>query len=156
MAKTPKRLPQILTREEVARLFAHCRDVRSRTLLMSTYAAGLRLAEVCALQLADIESAPERMCLKVRQGKGGKDRYTLLSSRLLETLRIYWRIARPRHWLFPNSAGDGPLCEQTAQRTYHAARRAAGIDHGGGFTRCATPSPPICSKPAPTSTLSSA
>ena len=133
MAKAPKRLPQILTREEVARLFAHCRDVRSRTLLMSTYAAGLRLSEVCALQLADIESAPERMCLKVRQGKGGKDRYTLLSPRLLETLRIYWRVARPRHWLFPNSAGDGPLCEQTAQRAYHAARHAAGIDHGGGI-----------------------
>jgi site-specific recombinase XerD len=72
MAKVPKRLPQILTREEVARLFAHCRDVRSRTLLMTKYAAGLRLSEVCALQLTDIESAPDRMCIKVRQGKGRK------------------------------------------------------------------------------------
>lgn len=133
MAKVPKRLPQILTREEVARLFAHCRDVRSRTVLMTTYAAGLRLCEVCALQLADIESAPERMCLKVRQGKGGKDRYTLLSPRLLKALRQYWQIERPRPWLFPNGSGDGPLYDQTAQRMYHAARRAAGIPNGGGI-----------------------
>jgi site-specific recombinase XerD len=133
MAKVPKRLPQILTREEVARLFAHCRDVRSRTLLMTKYAAGLRLSEVCALQLTDIESAPDRMCIKVRQGKGGKDRYTLLSVRLLEVLRQYWRIARPRLWLFPNGRGDGPLYDQTAQRMYHAAREAAGIARGGGI-----------------------
>jgi len=133
MAKVPKRLPQILTREEVGRLFAHCRDVRSRTLLMTKYAAGLRLSEVCALQLTDIESAPDRMCIKVRQGKGGKDRYTLLSARLLEALRQYWRIARPRVWLFPNRRGDGPLYDQSAQRMYHAARGAAGIARGGGI-----------------------
>jgi site-specific recombinase XerD len=133
MAKVPKRLPQILTREEVTRLFAHCREVRSRTLLMTKYAAGLRLSEVCALQLTDIESAADRMCIKVRQGKGGKDRYTLLSARLLEVLRQYWRIARPRIWLFPNCRGDGPLYDQTAQRMYHAAREAAGIARGGGI-----------------------
>ena len=133
MAKVPKRLPQILTREEVSRLLAHARDIRARTLLTTTYAAGLRLSEVCNLQLADIESSPERMCLKVRQGKGGKDRYTLLSPRLLETLRLYWRVARPKHWLFPNASGDGPLYDQTAQRIYHAARRAATSDAGGGI-----------------------
>lgn len=133
MAKVPKRLPQVLTREEVERLFAHCRDLRSRTLLMTKYAAGLRLSEVCALHLSDIESAPERMCLKVRQGKGGKDRYTLLSPRLLEALRLYWRATRPCHFLFPNAAGNGPLSEQTAQRMYHAARAAAGIDNRGGI-----------------------
>jgi len=133
MAKVPKRLPQVLTREEVERLFAHCRDLRSRTLLMTKYAAGLRLSEVCALHLSDIESAPERMCLKVRQGKGGKDRYTLLSPRLLEALRLYWRATRPCDFLFPNAAGDGPLSGQTAQRMYHAARAAAGIDNRGGI-----------------------
>lgn len=133
MAKVPKRLPQLLTREEVGRLLAHARNLRDRTLLETTYAAGLRLSEVCALQLTDIESAPERMCLKVRQGKGGKDRYTLLSPRLLDSLRLYWRACRPRLWLFPNPAGDGPLYKQTAQRFYHAARRAAGIDNGGGI-----------------------
>lgn len=133
MAKVPKRLPQILTREEVARLIAHGRDLRARTLLMTTYAAGLRLSEVCALQVSDIESSPERMCLKVRQGKGAKDRYTLLSPRLLEALRRYWRFTRPQLWLFPNNAGDGPLYDQMAQRMYHAARHAAGIAHGGGI-----------------------
>ena len=85
MAKVPKRLPQILSREEVSRLIGAARTLRGRTLLMTTYAAGLRVSEVCALQVADIESAPDRMCLKVRQGKGAQDRYTLLSPRLLDT-----------------------------------------------------------------------
>ncbi|MDD3483087.1 site-specific integrase [Azovibrio restrictus] len=133
MAKVPKRLPQILTREEVSHLLAHSRDIRARTLLTTTYAAGLRLSEVCTLQLTDIESSPERMCLKVRQGKGGKDRYTLLSPRLLEILRLYWQACRPRGWLFPNRAGNGPIDYSTVQRSYHAAREAAGIEHGGGI-----------------------
>jgi len=133
MAKVAKRLPQVLTREEVGRLLAHARNPRDRMVLETIYAAGLRLSEVCALQLVDIESAPERMCLKVRQGKGGKDRYTLLSPRLLDSLRTYWRTYRPRRWLFPNPAGDGPLYPQCAQRLYHAARKAAGIDNGGGI-----------------------
>lgn len=133
MARVPRRLPKVLTREEVGRLLAHARNLRDRTLLETTYAAGLRLSEVCALELADIESAPERMCLKVRQGKGGKDRYTLLSPRLLDSLRLYWRAYRPRHWLFPNPVGDAPLYKQSAQRLYHVARNAAGIDNGGGI-----------------------
>ena len=78
MAKVPKRLPQILSREEVTRLLEAAATLRGRTLLTTTYAAGLRVSEVCALQLTDIESAPDRMCLKVRQGKGSQDRYTLL------------------------------------------------------------------------------
>lgn len=133
MAKVPKRLPQVLTRDEVSRLFDHARDLRARTLLMTKYAAGLRLIELCRLEVTDIESAPDRMCLKVRQGKGGKDRYTLLSPRLLDTLRLYWGTARPRPFLFPNRAGDGPIDEKTVQRCYHAARTAAGIAHGGGI-----------------------
>ncbi|MBK8524795.1 MAG: phage integrase N-terminal SAM-like domain-containing protein, partial [Betaproteobacteria bacterium] len=68
MAKVPKRLPQVLTREEVSRLLAHARNPRDRMLLETTYAAGLRLSEVCALQLTDIESAPERMCLQDSPG----------------------------------------------------------------------------------------
>jgi integrase/recombinase XerD len=133
MAKVPKRLPQILSREEVARLIDAARTLRGRTLLMTTYAAGLRVSEVCALQVGDIESAADRMCLKVRQGKGGKDRYTLLSPRLLAALRTYWRDTRPQRWLFPNRAGTGPIEIQTAQRIYYAARNAAGIAHEGGI-----------------------
>ena len=133
MAKVPKRLPQILSREEVSRLISAARTLRGRTLLMTTYAAGLRVSEVCALQLADIESAPDRMCLKVRQGKAGQDRYTLLSPRLLETQRRYWCDRRPRQWLFPNPAGTAPIDPTTAQRTYAAARDAAGIAPEGGI-----------------------
>lgn len=132
MAKVPKRLPQILTRDEVARLLGCARDIRARTLLTTTQQAGLRLSEVCSLQLSDIESSPERMCIKVRQGKGAKDRYTLLSPRLLDTLRLYWRVVRPKHWLFPSRNGT-PLDDRTVGRLFHAAREAAGIPHGGGI-----------------------
>lgn len=133
MAKVPKRLPQVLARTEVVRLFDACTTLRARTLLMTTYAAGLRVSEVCALQLADIESAPDRMCLKVRQGKGGKDRYTLLSPQLLASLRDYWRTCRPGHWLFPNPDGNRPITITTVQRMYAAARDAAGIPPEGGI-----------------------
>ena len=133
MAKVPKRLPQILSREEVARLIGAEGTLRGRTLLTVTYAAGLRVSEVCALQVADIESAPDRMCLKVRQGKGGRDRYTLLSPRLLDTLRAYWQVGRPDRWLFPNPAGSAPIDAKTVQRIYCAARDAAGIRPQGGI-----------------------
>ena len=133
MAKVPKRLPQILSREEVVRLIESAATLRGRMLLTTTYAAGLRVSEVCALQLADIESAPDRMCLKVRQGKGGQDRYTLLSPRLLDQLRQYWHDQRPRLWLFPNRSGTAPIDSCTAQRIYCAARDAAGIAREGGI-----------------------
>jgi integrase/recombinase XerD len=133
MAKVPTRLPQVLGRNDVIRLFNACTSLRARTLLQTTYASGLRVSELCALQLADIESAPDRMCLKVRQGKGGKDRYTLLSPQLLTQLREYWRLYRPHHWLFPNRAGDAALGIQTAQRLYAAARDSAGLPANGGI-----------------------
>jgi site-specific recombinase XerD len=133
MAKVPKRLPQILTRGEVSRLIDAAPTFRGRTLLATTYAAGLRVSELCALQLTDIESAPERMCIKVRQGKGARDRYTLLSPRLLEMLRRYWRDQRARTWLFPNRSGSAPIEIKTAQRIYCAARDAAGIAPEGGI-----------------------
>jgi integrase/recombinase XerD len=133
MAKVPKTLPRILSREAVARVFASASNLRARTLLMVTYAAGLRVSEVCALQSADIESAPDRMCIKVRGGKGGKDRYTMLSPQLLETLRNYWTAYRPGLWLFPNPSGTEPIAIQTAQRIYWAARDRAGLGRTGGI-----------------------
>jgi len=133
MAKVPKRLPQILSREEVTRLIGAATTQRARTLLMTAYGAGLRVSELCALEVADIESAPDRMCLKVRQGKGGQDRYTLLSPRLLASLRAWWRVGRPRRWLFPNAAGTAPIDRTTAQRIYYAARDGAGIAPEGGI-----------------------
>lgn len=133
MAKVPKRLPVVLPRADLARLFDACPTLRCRTVLMTTYAAGLRVSEVCALQVADIESASDRMCLKVRQGKGGQDRYTLLSPQLLTTLRRYWQTCQPRLWLFPNRAGDGPMNDQTAQRIYWAACDRAGLTDAAGI-----------------------
>lgn len=133
MAKVPKSLPTVLSREEVRRLLAAAPNPRARALLTATYAAGLRVSEVCSLQLADIESAPDRMCLKVRGGKGGRDRYTLLSPQLLQTLRDYWHAYRPHTWLFPNHAGTGPICDTMAQRMYYAARDRAKLERRGGI-----------------------
>ncbi|MGH8647706.1 MAG: site-specific integrase [Burkholderiales bacterium] len=97
--KVPARLPQILSREEVARLIEKTSNLKHRTILMTTYAAGLRLSELCHLRVADIDS--DRMTLRIEQGKGAKDRYTLLSARLLTELRRYWLAYRPGRWLFP-------------------------------------------------------
>jgi site-specific recombinase XerD len=133
MAKAPQRLPQVLSRRDVVRLFDACVSLRARVLLQTTYAAGLRVSEVCSLQLSDIESAPDRMCIKVRHGKGGKDRYTLLSPQLLALLRDYWRAYRPRHWLFPSRCADAPIAVTTAQRIYAAARDGAGLPATGGI-----------------------
>jgi site-specific recombinase XerD len=133
MAKVPKSLPCVLSRDEVSRLLAAAPNPRARALLTATYAAGLRVTEVCSLQLADIESAPDRMCIKVRGGKGGKDRYTMLSPALLQTLRDYWRSYRPRTWLFPNKSGTEPICATLAQRMYYAARDRAKLGRHGGI-----------------------
>jgi integrase/recombinase XerD len=133
MAKTPQRQPEILARTEVAALLAAARDLADRTLLMTIYAAGLRVSEACALQIADIDSAPDRLCLRVRHGKGGQDRYTLLAPTLLTALREYWRRDKPRLWLFPNPYGKDPIDIRTAQRRYNQARSAAHIRKTGGI-----------------------
>ncbi len=133
MAKTPQRQPELLARAEVAALFAGTSSLQSRTLLQTTYATGLRVSEVCALRVADIDSQPDRMCLRVRQGKGSKDRYALLSPTLLEALRLYWRAYRPKNWLFPNRMGSAPMGIESAQRRYYQARDAAAITKSGGI-----------------------
>ena len=133
MAKVPKRLPQVLTRQDVMRLLGAATTLRAQVLLTATYAAGLRASEVCALQWADIESAPERMCLKVRQGKGARDRYTLLSPRLLTLLNEYREERRSREWLFPDRAATAPIGVTAAQRMYYAARAGAGLPRQAGI-----------------------
>ena len=133
-AHTPQRQPEILSREELARLFEAAANLRTRTLLMTAYAAGLRVSEVCALRVTDIDSAPDRMCIRVAAGKGGKDRYTLLSPSLLEALRLYWRICKPRVWLFPRATDAAlPFDISSAQRAYYRARDRAGIIKTGGI-----------------------
>jgi site-specific recombinase XerD len=130
--KAPQRLPQILSREEVAALIEHTGNLKHRALLMTTYGAGLRLLEVCHLKLTDIDS--HRMTLRVEQGKGAKDRYSLLSPRLLEELRRYWFAYRPQQWLFPSPRDLAqPLSGHTAHRIFHAAKMRAGIVKAGGI-----------------------
>jgi site-specific recombinase XerD len=124
------RLPEVLSREEVERLLGAVPNRKHRMLLMTTYAAGLRLNEVLHLRVSDIDSA--RMLIRVEQGKGGKDRYTILSPRLLDELRQYWKSQRPKHWLFPGRDPDHPLHESAVQRVYNQARQRAGILKGHG------------------------
>jgi site-specific recombinase XerD len=105
---------------------------KHRVLLMTTYAAGLRVSEVCRLKLEDIISA--RMQIRVSQGKGGKDRYTILSARLLTELRAYWRLVRPTLWLFPSSRIPGaPLTTDSAQFIFYRAVRLAKLPNHQGI-----------------------
>lgn len=129
--KAPAKLPEILSREEVDRILASCLNIKHRALLTATYAAGLRASETCALKVSDIDS--ERMMLRVDSGKGGKDRYTLLSSKLLDTLRLYWRATRPGLLLFPKTDGKRPIDVSQVQKIYYAAKRRAGVAKQGGI-----------------------
>ncbi len=123
--KQPKRLPVVLSRQEVTRLFEALNNVKHRTILMTLYATGLRVSEALALQVRDIDS--ERMLIRVRQGKGGKDRYVPLSETLLEQLRRYWRSCRPPCWLFPGADPGGALTAGTVQKLCTKAARKAGL-----------------------------
>lgn len=127
------KLPMVLSREEVQRLLEHAANQKQRTMLMTAYAAGLRLSEVLHLQVADIDAA--RMTIRVAQGKGGKDRYTVLSARLLETLRAYWKVARPADWLFPapGKTPARPMDRSSLQKAYQRAKRRAGLTKPGGI-----------------------
>jgi site-specific recombinase XerD len=131
LPRQPSKLPEILSQEEIRRLFDMIDNPKHRALLMTTYAAGLRVSEVVRLRVSDIDS--DRGMIRVDQGKGAQDRYTLLSKRLLQELRRYWRIDRPRPWLFPSRRLNGPLSISCAQRLYIAARRRAGIAKQGGI-----------------------
>lgn len=139
--KRSGRLPEPFSRQEIGRLLEAATTRKHRVLIMTAYAAGLRLSELVHLRPEDINS--ERMVIHVRQGKGCKDRFTLLSPRLLEELRVYWREYRPRLWLFPNATGQGPMPENTVQkilkathwyptRSRHVATRCGTGTHTGG------------------------
>jgi integrase/recombinase XerD len=128
--RTPKRLPEILSAEETRRLFAVTTNLKHRVLLMTAYAAGLRVGELVRLKPANIDSS--RMMIRVCQGKGQKDRYTVLSKRLLEELRTYWRAHRPTQWLFPGRRPDRPIGRGAVGKIYRRAKAKAGIAKRGG------------------------
>lgn len=123
--RQPKKLPVVLSQAEVKRLLAAVRNYKLRVLLMTTYAAGLRLSEVIHLLVTDIDS--QRMVIRVRQGKGQKDRYVMLSPELLRELRLYWRQERPTTWLFPGKHNEQPIHAAVVQRVCHQAGQHAGL-----------------------------
>jgi integrase/recombinase XerD len=120
-----QRLPTILSREEVARILTVPPHLKTRALLMTIYAAGLRRSEAAHLRVNDIDSA--RMTITVRQGKGQKDRLVMLSPVLLQTLRQYWRHNKPKQWLFPGENPDQPISDNDIFGVFHNAVRRAGI-----------------------------
>ena len=122
----PQTLPQILSREEVMRVIDAAANPKHRTILLTVYAAGLRVSELCHLKVADIDSG--RMTLRIEQAKGAKDRYALLSPKLLKELRLYWATYRPKTWLFPGPRNpELPLLDSTVQRIFYRAKDRAGI-----------------------------
>ena len=123
--KKPQTLPIVLSREEVLQFLQHVASLKHRTILCVCYAAGLRISEAVRLQLADIDS--QRMVLRVDQGKGQKDRYVMLSPKLLELLRAWWRAARPRPWLFPGRHENQPITTDAVEEACQQAQRQCGI-----------------------------
>ncbi len=128
----PRKLPEIMSPEEVKRLIAAASNLKHQTALALAYATGLRVNEVVHLKVGDIDS--QRMTLRVEQGKGQKDRYAMLSPLLLERLRVWWRVARVQGkmldggWLFPGLDPIEPLSTRQLNRAIHAAADEAGIE----------------------------
>jgi integrase/recombinase XerD len=132
MRRSGSTQPDILSRNEVARILDAAHQPMHRAFLMTTYAAGLRVSEACTLRTVHVDS--ERMMIRVVSGKGNRDRYTLLPPQLLDALRRYWKQARPKGWLFPKpSRPDQPFDIQTAQRIFYRCKRTAGIAKHGGI-----------------------
>jgi site-specific recombinase XerD len=134
LRKKPRKLPTVLTMEQVWKLICTPKNLKHRLVLMTTYSAGLRASEVISLKPEHIDS--NRMLIKVEDGKGGKDRYTLLSFRLLAELRQYYRKYRPQVYLFPSTykkRKNSPLAYESIRNVYEEARKKAGIKQGEGL-----------------------
>ena len=123
--------PGVLSRGEVERVIEAPRNIKHRALLAMTYGSGLRVSEVVRVRIADVDRG--RMMLRVQQGKGRKDRYTLLSHRALDLLGKLWREQHPAEFFFPRKDGAGPICVECAQGIYYSALRRSGVRHVGGI-----------------------
>ena len=122
----PRRLPVVLSVEEVARLLDAAPGLKYKAALSVAYGAGLRANEVVSLKVSDIDS--KRMIIRVEQGKGRKDRYVMLSPQLLDLLRTWWKAARPQGWLFPGRDPAQPLTTRQLNRVCHAAAQMAEVN----------------------------
>jgi integrase/recombinase XerD len=124
-AKRASKLPVVLSHEELLLFFDYIPGLKNRAALMTCYGAGLRISEAVALKVGDIDS--QRMLLRVEQGKGGKDRYAMLSPRLLDVLRRYWRAVRPQHYLFPSWKQDRHMSTTALQLAGREAAVRSGL-----------------------------
>jgi len=134
LSKESKRLPDILSTIEVAKIIKATGNIKHRTMLVLAYGAGLRSAEIANLKVDDIDS--DRMQIHIRNGKGGKDRYVILSPVMLEILRHYWRKCRAKvnsDWLFPSRLLSKPITPATVGAVYKHAKERAGIGKRGGI-----------------------
>lgn len=127
-ARKPKKLPVILSADEVVRFLQAISCLRNRVAMTTAYASGLRISEAARLKIADIDSS--RMVIRVESGKGGKDRYVMLSPRLLDVLRSYYRLAwpKPKHWLFPGRDATKPIDVTILHAACRCAVEVAGLD----------------------------
>ena len=123
--RSKRKLPMVLDLSEVESLFAVTKNLKHKAMLMITYSSGLRVSETARLKLNDIDS--KRMTVKVSNGKGGKDRYSILSETALEHLRRYWKKHHPTEWLFVGSKGKGHISLSTIQQVFKQAKKRAGI-----------------------------
>lgn len=124
-SKQQKKLPGVLSKREVELIFSCTSNLKHCAILMTTYSAGLRISEATRLKVSDIDS--ERMTIRVNEGKGFKDRYTLLGVRNLEILRRYYKAYRPSEWLFPGRNPSEPVSVSCVQRVFKASVHKAGI-----------------------------
>ena len=124
--REPRKLPVVLSPEQVARLLDAAPGIKYKAALSVAYGAGLRASEVVSLKISDIDST--RMVIRVEQGKGRKDRYVMLSPHLLQLLRAWWKAARPQGWLFPGRDRVQPMTTRQLNRACHAAAQMAEID----------------------------
>jgi integrase/recombinase XerD len=123
--RTSRKLPVVLSADEVVRFLEAVPSLRTRAALTTAYAAGLRASEAASIKIADIDSG--RMVIRVEQGKGGRDRYVMLSPQLLGILRSYWRLARPAHWLFPGRDREHPINPTVLHAGCRSACAACGL-----------------------------
>jgi site-specific recombinase XerD len=123
--KKPQKLPVVLSPEEVQQFLGCVGHTKHRVILTTCYAAGLRISEAVRLKPTDIDS--QRMVIRVEQGKGQKDRYVMLSARLLEILRTWWRVDKPRHWLFPSDIPGRHISKDAVEHACQKAHRLSGI-----------------------------
>lgn len=129
--KREQKIPELLTLTEVAQIVSAPTNLKHQTLLMLCYGCGLRVSELVAMKVCHVDG--ERRVLRVEHGKGAKDRYVVISARLLTHLRRYWHDYRPTHWLFPGQQPGQPLTVTTPQKIFRAAKHRAGINKHGGI-----------------------